>query len=63
MKIKLKLIITLIFLFSIYIIPQTEFIKGADVSTLLQIEDNGGVFKENGNVKDPIQIFKDHGIL
>ena len=62
MKIKLKLIITLIFLFSIYIIPQTEFIKGADVSTLLQIEDNGGVFKENGNVKDPIQIFKDHGI-
>ena len=62
MKIKLKQIITLIFLFSIYIIPQTEFIKGVDVSTLLQIEDNCGVFKENGITKDPILIFKDNGI-
>ena len=62
MKIKLKQIITLIFLFSIYIIPQTEFINGVDVSTLLQIEDNGGVFKENGITKDPILIFKDNGI-
>ncbi len=41
---------------------ETEFIKGVDVSSLLQLEDNGGVFKENGIVKDPIQIFKDHGL-
>ena len=62
MKIKFKTIITLFFLFNIWIKPQSEFIKGVDVSTLLQIEDNGGVFKENGIVKDPILIFKDHGI-
>jgi arabinogalactan endo-1,4-beta-galactosidase len=62
MKIELKLIVTLIFLFNICVKPQSEFIKGVDVSTLLQIEDNSGVFKENGNVKDPILIFKDHGI-
>jgi arabinogalactan endo-1,4-beta-galactosidase len=62
MKIKPGLIITLIFLINICITPQSEFIKGVDLSTLLQIEDNSGVFKENGNVKDPILIFKDHGI-
>ena len=43
-------------------VNEMEFIKGADVSLLLQLEDNGGVFKENGIVKDPIQIFKDHGL-
>lgn len=41
---------------------QSNFIKGVDISTLLQVEDNGGVFKENGVVKDPFQIFKDHQI-
>ena len=29
---------------------------------LKQVEDNGGVFYENGNQIDPIQIFKDKGI-
>ena len=62
MKIKFEVIITLVFLFNIWIKPQSEFIKGVDASTLLQIEDNGGLFKENGIVKDPILIFKDHGI-
>ena len=62
MKIKLRLIVTLIFLFTICVKPQSEFIKGVDVSTLLQIEDNGGIFKENGIAKDPILIFKDNGI-
>ncbi len=41
---------------------EIRFIKGADVSFLPQIEDNGGVFKEAGVPKDPLQIFKDHGI-
>jgi arabinogalactan endo-1,4-beta-galactosidase len=58
MKIKIELIITLIFVFNICIKPQSDFIKGVDLSTLLQIEDNGGVFKENGIAKDPILIFK-----
>ena len=29
---------------------------------LKQVEDNGGIFYENGNQIDPIQIFKDRGI-
>lgn len=41
---------------------QEEFIKGADVSFLQQIEDNGGVFRENGTTKDPLLILKDHHI-
>lgn len=41
---------------------QEEFIKGVDLSTLLQIEENGGLFKENGLVKDPIQIFRGHDV-
>ena len=39
-----------------------EFIKGVDVSALLEIEDNGGVFKATGMQKDALQIFKENGI-
>ena len=39
-----------------------DLIKGVDISTLLEIEDNGGIFKENGNPKDALEIFGDHGI-
>ena len=60
-KLSAKTIIIL-FLISIFLNAQSNFIKGVDVSTLLQIEDNGGVFKENGIVKDPIEIFKDNHI-
>jgi len=38
-----------------------EFIKGADVSFIPQIEDLGGVYKENNIPQDPLKIFKDHG--
>ena len=62
MKLKFKIILTLVLVFNICTKPQSEFIKGVDVSTLLQIEDNGGLFYENGFVSDPMQIFKDHGI-
>ena len=71
---KLRIILNIVFVFvsTTQLFPQSElnnssvnqneFIKGVDVSLLLQLEDNGGVFKENGIVKDPIQIFKDHGL-
>ncbi len=38
-----------------------EFCMGADLSYLNQLEDNQALFKENGQVKDAIAIFKDHG--
>lgn len=43
-------------------LTKTELIKGADVSALLEIEDYGGIFKENDNPKDALEIFRDHGI-
>ena len=36
-----------------------QFINGVDISMLKQVEENGGLFYENGNQIDPIQIFKD----
>jgi len=36
------------------------FIKGADVSFIPQIEDLGGIFKENGIETDPLTVFKNH---
>lgn len=41
---------------------KSEMIKGVDASTLLEIEDHGGIFKENGIPKDALEIFNDHGI-
>jgi arabinogalactan endo-1,4-beta-galactosidase len=38
-----------------------QFIKGADLSFLPQIEDLGGVYKDNNTPKDALKIFKDHG--
>ena len=38
------------------------FISGVDISMLKQVEENGGLFYENGNQIDPIQTFKDRGI-
>ncbi|NQT27724.1 glycosyl hydrolase 53 family protein [candidate division KSB1 bacterium] len=40
----------------------TEFIKGADVSFIPQIEDLGGVYSNEGVPQDPLTIFKDHGV-
>ena len=47
---------------SSFLFSQGEFIKGADVSFLQQIEDNGGIFRVNGTAEDPLQILKDHNI-
>ena len=52
----------LIFISAPLSFSQVEFLKGADISSLQQIEDNAGVFKENDVQKDPIQLLKSHGI-
>lgn len=41
---------------------ENEFIKGADISTLNQLETLGTKFYENGIEKDAMRILKDHGI-
>src|SRR3954464_8529056 len=38
-----------------------DYAIGADLSSLKQNEDRGMVFKENGEAKPGLQIFKDHG--
>jgi arabinogalactan endo-1,4-beta-galactosidase len=38
-----------------------EYAIGADLSFLKQAEDRGTVFKDNGEAKPGLQIFKDHG--
>lgn len=43
------------------IVEDTTFYFGVDLSYVNQILDHGGVYKEEGNVKNPYQIFKDHG--
>jgi arabinogalactan endo-1,4-beta-galactosidase len=39
-----------------------DFIMGADVSMLKQIEDSGGKFSDNGVEKDGLTILKEHGV-
>src|SRR5579862_9518743 len=38
-----------------------DYAVGADLSFLKQAEDGGKVFKDNGEVKPGLVIFKDHG--
>jgi arabinogalactan endo-1,4-beta-galactosidase len=51
-----------VLIFAHVLFPQVEFLKGADISYLQQIEDNGGIYKENGIAGDPLIILKNHGI-
>lgn len=39
-----------------------DFIMGADVSMLSQIEASGGKFYDHGLEKDPLEILRDHGV-
>jgi arabinogalactan endo-1,4-beta-galactosidase len=39
-----------------------DFIMGVDVSMLKQIEDSGGKFYQDGEEKDALAIFQDHGV-
>lgn len=41
--------------------PWTRFCMGADLSYVNQVEENGGVYRDSGNVKDVFRIFRDHG--
>ena len=41
--------------------PWTQFVMGADLSYVNQVQDYGGVYKDSGVVKDPFIIFKNHG--
>ncbi len=38
-----------------------EFVMGADLSYVNQIEDHGGVYRDSGKVRDPFLIMKEHG--
>ena len=58
-----------VFLFLLFFIPVSvtlsqpqNFIRGVDVSFLDQIENHGGVFKENGIPRDALSILHNHGI-
>jgi arabinogalactan endo-1,4-beta-galactosidase len=42
--------------------PVEDFYFGADLSYVNQILDFGGQFKDEGEVRDPYRIFKDHGV-
>ena len=54
---------TISVLFSSFLYSQSfGFVKGVDISVLNQVEQNGGEFYENGIARDPIEIFKDHGV-
>jgi arabinogalactan endo-1,4-beta-galactosidase len=44
-----------------YRCESAEYAIGADLSFLKQAEDRGTVFKENGEAKSGLRIFKDHG--
>ena len=55
-------IILIGFINSLLFTQSNEFMKGVDLSMLKQVEDNGGLFYENGNQIDPIQEFNSKGI-
>ena len=50
------------FINSLLFTQSNEFMKGVDLSMLKQVEDNGGLFYDNGNQIDPIQEFNSKGI-
>jgi len=39
----------------------SQFVMGADLSYVNQIQDYGGTYKDSGQIKDPFLIFKQHG--
>lgn len=58
---KYKLLAASLVFTSLAAAAEREFYKGADISLLQTIEDCGGVYKEDGQAKDPLLIFKDNG--
>jgi arabinogalactan endo-1,4-beta-galactosidase len=53
--------IVLVLLFSCATARAAEYAVGADLSFLLQAERSGKVFKDQGQAKPGLEIFKDHG--
>ena len=43
-------------------VPYGQTIRGADISTLKKVEDNGGSFYDKGKRKDPLVILRRHGV-
>ncbi len=39
----------------------SQFVMGADLSYVNQVQDYGGLYKDSGSIKDPFTIFKNHG--
>ena len=58
----MKRFIIIGFINSILFTQSNQFINGVDLSMLKQVEESGGLFYENGNQIDPVQIFKEKGI-
>jgi len=46
---------------TVAVAEEPVFYKGGDISLLQKIEDHGGVYRHNGQPKDPLAIFKTHG--
>src|SRR6202167_5657734 len=57
----LFLLFLLLFLSHAGLLHAQEYAVGADLSFLKQAEDGGKVFKDNGEAKAGLVIFKDHG--
>jgi arabinogalactan endo-1,4-beta-galactosidase len=55
------LFLTVFILFQSSPLRASDYAIGADVSFLKQAEDHGKVFKDNGQAKPGLEIFKDHG--
>ena len=56
-----KLLAACFVLISLAGAEERAFFKGGDISLLQTIEDRGGVYREDGQIKDPLLIFKDNG--
>ena len=59
-----KLIFAIILVLSLFLKAdeRSTFIKGVDLSALLQVEEHGGLYKENGTAGDALVILKKRGI-
>jgi len=56
-----KLLLLLIFIYSVVSAFSQEYLNGADLSYTNEMEDWGAVFNENDTIKDIYSIFKQHG--
>lgn len=57
-----KIFFTVLIFNSLIYSQSIGFINGVDISMLYQIEENNGIYFENGIAIDPIDIFKQHGV-